>query len=234
MPNRNYLLAALPENELSRLRPALEPVRLPLGSIVFDAGERIRHVYFPVAGIVSLLYVTQSGKCTELAVIGREGMVGASLALGSETTPHQSIVQSAAEFFRLPADTLKEGFAQGGRLRLVVLRFTQSLIAQICQTAVCNRHHSLEQRLCRWLLLSLDRLPDNRLQMTHDLIANMLGVRRQGVTEAAGKLVEQGIVTYSRGLVTIVDRAGLEARACECYAGVREETARLLADFMPR
>lgn len=229
-PIDNALLKALPAGERESFLPELELVRTALGNVLYDAGARIRHVYFPVSGIVSLLHVTRTGKCTELAVIGSEGMVGASLFLGGESTPNQAVVQSAAELYRLPAARLVESFAQRGALQLILLKFTQSLITQISQTAVCNRHHTIEQRLCRWLLLSLDRLPANRLQMTHDMIANMLGVRRQGVTEAAGKLEKLGIVKYARGLVTVLDRPKLESHACECYSVVTDE-ARRLASF---
>jgi CRP-like cAMP-binding protein len=188
----------------------------------------LEHVYFPVEGIVSLLYVTEGGNSAELAVIGCEGMVGISLFMGGETTPNRAVVQSACKAYRLPARALKAHFAEGGALQLILLKFTQTLITQISQTAVCNLHHSVDQQLCRWLLLSLDRLPENRLQMTQELIANMLGVRRQGVTESAGKLEREGLITYSRGLITVLDRPALEKRSCECYAVVKRESARLL------
>ena len=224
-PTQNLLLEALPAKDRERLLPELQLVRAALGSVLYDAGARIHHVFFPVEGIVSLLHITRTGKSTELAVIGRDGMVGASLFLGGETTPNQAVVQSAAVLYRLHGPRLVEAFAEGGALQLILLKYTQSLLRQISQTAVCNRHHTLEQRLCRWLLLSLDRLPHNKLQMTHDMIATMLGVRRQGVTEAAGRLEARHIVEYSRGLVTVLDRAKLEARACECYAAVRDAAA---------
>jgi CRP-like cAMP-binding protein len=185
-------------------------------------------VYFPVEGIVSLLYVTQGGNSAELAVVGREGLIGISLFMGGETTPNRAVVQSACRAYRLPASALKTHFAEGGALQLTLLKFTQALITQISQTAVCNLHHSVDEQLCRWLLLSLDRLPENKLQMTQELIANMLGVRRQGVTESAGKLEREGLITYHRGLITVLNRAGLEKRACECYSVVKAETERLL------
>jgi len=185
-------------------------------------------VYFPVSGIVSLLYVTQGGNSAELAVVGAEGMIGVSLFMGGETTPNRAVVQSALTAYKLPAHVLKERFAEAGPLQLILLKYTQALITQISQTAVCNLHHSVDQQLCRWLLLSLDRLPENKLQMTQELIANMLGVRRQGVTESARKLEHDHLITYKRGLITVLDRPGLEKRACECYSVVKTETARLL------
>ena len=227
-PKQNWILAALPEADYQGLLPQLELVEMPLGHSLYESGAHLQHVYFPVEGIVSLLYVTQGGSSAELAVVGREGMIGVSLFMGGETTPNRAVVQSACRAYRLPARTLKERFAEGGALQLVLLKFTQSLITQISQTAVCNLHHSVDQQLCRWLLLSLDRLPENRLQMTQELIANMLGVRRQGVTESAGKLEREGLISYRRGLITVLDRPGLEKRACECYAVVKRETERLL------
>jgi len=227
-PTQNLILAALPAADYERLLPQLELVEMGLGHSVYESGGQLQYVYFPVEGIVSLLYVTQGGSSAELAVVGREGMIGVSLFMGGETTPNRAVVQSACKAYRLPAQALKAHFAEGGALQLILLKFTQALITQISQTAVCNLHHSVDQQLCRWLLLSLDRLPENRLQMTQELIANMLGVRRQGVTESAGKLEREGLITYSRGLITVLNRPGLEKRSCECYAVVKNETERLL------
>jgi len=222
------LLAALPAADYQRISPHLELVEIDLGGSLYESGGHLQHVYFPVAGIVSLLYVTQGGNSAELAVVGCEGMIGVSLFMGGESTPNRAVVQSALTAYRLPAHLLKERFAEAGALQLVLLKYTQALITQISQTAVCNLHHSVDQQLCRWLLLSLDRLPENKLQMTQELIANMLGVRRQGVTESARKLEHDGLITYKRGLITVLDRPGLEKRACECYSVVKTETARLL------
>ena len=227
-PTQNLILAALPKNVFRTLLPELDFVEMELGHSLYESGGRLQHVYFPVEGIVSLLYVTESGNSAELAVVGCEGMIGVSLFMGGETTPNRAVVQSACRAYRMPAAILKGHFAEGGHLQLILLKFTQALITQISQTAVCNLHHTVDQQLCRWLLLSLDRLPGNRLQMTQELIANMLGVRRQGVTESAGKLEREGLITYKRGLITVVDRKGLEKRACECYGVVRRETERLL------
>ncbi len=229
-PRQNRILATLPAADYQRLLPHLELVEMGLGHSVYESGERLQYLYFPIEGIVSLLYVTQNGSSAELAVVGREGMIGVALFMGGETTPNRAVVQSACKAYRLPAAVLKAHFAEGGAVQLVLLKFTQALITQISQTAVCNLHHSLDEQLCRWLLLSLDRLPDNNLQMTQELIANMLGVRRQGVTESAGKLERDGLIRYSRGLITVLDRAGLEKRACECYSVVNLETARLLPE----
>ena len=225
---QNRLLAALPAMDLKALQPNLELVRLPLGAPVYESGDALTHVYFPASGIISLLYVTSDGDSAELAVVGREGMVGISLFMGGETTPNRAVVQAACDAFRLPSPDLKKKFAEGGPFQLLMLRFTQALITQVSQTAVCNLHHSVEQQLCRWLLLSIDRLPSNELQMTQELIANMLGVRRQGVTEAARKLEQRGIIKYTRGLITVLDRSALEAHVCECYGVVKRETDRLL------
>jgi len=227
-PRENLILAALPPASYQPLLPHLELVEMPLGHSLYESGGKLQYVYFPIEGIVSLLYVTQNGSSAELAVVGREGMIGVSLFMGGETTPNRAVVQSACKAYRLPAKVLKAHFAEGGAVQLILLKFTQTLITQISQTAVCNLHHSVDEQLCRWLLLSLDRLPNNQLQMTQELIANMLGVRRQGVTESAGKLEREGLIRYSRGLITVLDRAGLEKRACECYAVVKLETARLL------
>src|SRR5690348_8143034 len=227
-PRQNLILAALPAEDYERLLPQLELVDIGLGQSLYESGGQLQHVFFPVEGIVSLLYVTQGGNSAELAVIGCEGMVGISLFMGGETTPNRAVVQAAVRAYRLAAHALKTQFAEGGALQLTLLKYTQALITQISQTAVCNLHHSVDQQLCRWLLLSLDRLPRNELQMTQELIANMLGVRRQGVTASAGKLESEGLITYTRGLITVIDRPGLEARACECYSVVKREADRLL------
>jgi len=227
-PTRNLILRALPQAVYDELLPELEFVAMGLGECIYESGGRLQHVYFPVEGIVSLLYVTEAGNSAELAVVGSEGMIGVSIFMGGETTPNRAVVQSACRAYRLRASVIKSRFAEGCVLQLTLLRFTQALLTQISQTAVCNLHHSVDQQLCRWLLLSLDRLPENKLQMTQALIANMLGVRRQGVTESAGKLEQDGLITYSRGLITVLDRVGLEKRCCECYAVVKRETDRLL------
>lgn len=232
-PEPNLLLAALPESDHARLRPHLESVALPLGLSIFESGSKVRHLYFPTSGIVSLLYAMESGASTEIAVIGNEGVVGIALFMGGESTPSRAVVQSAGHGFRLKAAVLKTEFELGGPLQHLLLRYTQALIAQMTQTAVCNRHHSVDQQLCRWLLLSLDRLASNELKMTQELIANMLGVRREGVTEAAGKLQEAGLIRYSRGRITVLDRSRLEKRVCECYSVVRREMDRLLPTIAP-
>ena len=233
-PRQNQLLAALPAEDYERLLPHLEPVTLPLGQVVFESGSTLRHVYFPASGIVSLLYAMENGASTEIAVIGDEGVVGIALFMGGESTPSRAVVQSAGHGYRLKAAVLKKEFELGGPLQYLLLRYTQALIAQMTQTAVCNRHHTVDQQLCRWLLLSLDRLPSNKLAMTQELIANMLGVRREGVTEAAGKLQEAGLIHYTRGHITVLDRPKLEARVCECYAVVKKEMDRLLSDKIAR
>jgi CRP-like cAMP-binding protein len=225
----NGLLSALPAGELTRIAPRLEEVRMPLGWVVYEADAEQRHVYFPTTGIVSLLYVMADGHSAEIALVGNEGVVGIALFMGGETTPSRAVVQSAGRAYRLGAPVLKDEFERGGALQHSLLRYTQALITQMSQTAVCNRHHSVDQQLCRWLLLSLDRLPSNKLEMTQELIANMLGVRREGVTEAAGKLQAAGLITYSRGHITVLDRLGLEAHVCECYAVVKRESDRLLS-----
>ena len=227
-PRQNQLLAALPAADYERLLPHLEPVALPLGLVVFESGGKLRHLYFPATGIVSLLYAMESGTSTEIAVIGNEGVVGIALFMGGESTPSRAVVQSAGHGFRLNASVLKTEFELGGPLQHLLLRYTQALISQMTQTAVCNRHHSVDQQLCRWLLLSLDRLSSYEQTMTQELIANMLGVRREGVTEAAGKLQEAGVIRYSRGRITVVDRPKLEKRVCECYSVVKREMDRLL------
>ena len=228
-PKQNHLLAALPAADLARLAPLLEPVPLPLGAVIYESGGEQAHVYFPTSGIVSLLYVMKDGASAEIAVVGSEGMVGISLFMGGGTTPSRAVVQSAGKAYRLDAAQIKLEFARGGALQRLLLRYTQALITQMTQTAVCNRHHVLEQQLCRWLLLSLDRLPSSELVMTQQLIANMLGVRREGVTEAAGRLQAEGLISYRRGRINVLDRAKLEERVCECYGVVRRESDRLLA-----
>jgi CRP-like cAMP-binding protein len=209
-------------------------VEMPLGMVLYEAGETLRHLYFPIDSIVSLLYIMKDGASAEIAVVGNEGAVGVSLFMGGETTPSRAIVQSAGSAFRLSGRRLKDEFERHGQLLHVLLRYTQALITQMAQTAVCNRHHSIDQQLCRWLLLSLDRLPSNRLEMTQELIANMLGVRREGVTGAARKLQDLGVIHYSRGHITVLDRPQLEKLSCECYAVVKKETDRLLTPYPRR
>ena len=227
-PKENQLLAAMPEADYQALAPSLERVAMPLGQAVYESGGPQGYVYFPTSSIVSLLYVLADGATAEIAVTGNEGLVGIALFMGGETTPSRAVVQSAGQGYRLSAKLLKKEFERAGPLQHLLLRYTQALITQMTQTAVCNRHHSVDQQLCRWLLLSLDRLPSNRLVMTQELIANMLGVRREGVTEAAGKLQAEGLIEYSRGKITVVDRERLEARVCECYSVVKREYDRLL------
>ncbi len=232
-PRQNRLLAALPDEEYVRLLPSLEQVPMPLGQVLYESGEQMRHVYFPLDAIVSMLYVMEDGASAEIAVVGNEGVVGVSLFMGGETTPSRAVVQSAGHAYRLRGQLLKAVFHRAGGRRAgifhdLLLRYTQALLTQMSQTAVCNRHHSLDQQFCRWLLLSLDRLPTNELVMTQELIANMLGVRRESVTEAAGNVQRAGLIEYHRGRITVLDRAGLEARVCECYAVVKREFDRLL------
>ena len=226
-PLQNQLLAALPEEEWQRWQPQLELVDLPLGKVLYESGGQLTHVYFPTTAIVSLLYVMENGASAEIAVVGYEGIVGVSLFMGGESTPSRAVVQSAGTGYRLKAAVIKEEFKRAPVLHLL-LRYTQALITQMAQTAVCNRHHTLDQQLCRWLLLSLDRLDGNRLVMTQELIANMLGVRREGVTEGAINLQKAGIISYARGHITVLDRPALENRTCECYAVVKKEYDRLL------
>jgi CRP-like cAMP-binding protein len=228
-PRLNHILDALPQLEQERLFPHLKLVSMPLGKVVYESGATLRHIYFPTNSIVSLLYVMQDGASAEIAVVGNEGAVGVSLFMGGETTPSRAIVQSAGWAYRLTGGRLKQEFSRHGEALHILLRYTQSLITQMSQTAVCNRHHSLDQQLCRWLLLSLDRLRGDELKMTQELIANMLGVRREGVTEAAGKLQKLGIIRYSRGKITVLNRPHLEKLSCECYAVVKKESDRLLA-----
>jgi CRP-like cAMP-binding protein len=227
-PCQNHILDALPQLERERLFPHLKLVAMPLGMVLYESGAALRHIYFPTNSIVSLLYVMEDGSSAEIAVVGNEGAIGVSLFMGGETTPSRAIVQSAGYAYRLTGNRLKQEFNRHGEMLHILLRYTQSLITQMAQTAVCNRHHTLDQQLCRWLLLSLDRLSGNQLQMTQELIANMLGVRREGVTEAAGKLQKLGVIKYSRGRITVNDRPGLEKLSCECYAVVKRETDRLL------
>lgn len=227
-PRQNRLLAALPDTAWARWGPLLEPIDLPLGKVLYESGCKLGHVYFPITAIVSLLYVLEDGASAEIAVVGKEGLVGVSLFMGGDTTPSRAVVQSAGLGFRLRADLLMQEFNRAGPVLHLLLRYTQALITQMAQTAVCNRHHSLDQQLCRWLLLSLDRLESNELLMTQELIANMLGVRREGVTEAAGHLQQDGLIRYQRGRITVLDRSGLEHRTCECYAVVKSEYDRLL------
>jgi len=226
-PKDNRLLAALPAAEWQRWSSEIEWVQLPLGDVLYESGVALNHVYFPTTAIVSLLYVMENGSSAEIAVVGNEGLVGISLFMGGESTPSRAVVQSAGEGFRLKAAVIKDTFNHPPVLHLL-LRYTQALITQMSQTAVCNRHHSLDQQLCRWLLLSLDRLKGSELVMTQELIANMLGVRREGVTEAALKLQKAGLIRYSRGRIAVLDRPGLEGRSCECYAVVKKEYDRLL------
>ena len=229
-PSLNHLLAALPLAELGRWLPQLEWVEMPLGQVLYESGRTLGHVYFPTSAIVSLLYVMENGASAEIAVVGNEGLVGISLFMGGNSTPSRAVVQSAGAGYRLKAALMKDEFDRAGPVMHLLLRYTQALITQMAQTAVCNRHHSLDQQLCRWLLLSLDRLKSNELAMTQELIANMLGVRREGVTEAALKLQAAGLIRYARGRIMVLDRPGLEMRTCECYAVVKREYDRLLPD----
>jgi CRP-like cAMP-binding protein len=233
-PRQNHLLSVLPKTEFNRLLPHLELAELPLGKAVYESGEHLNHVYFPTTAIISLLYVLENGASAEISVVGNEGVVGIALFMGGETTLNRAIVQSAGQAYRLKGQLLLQEFNRAGALKHLLMRYTMALLAQMSQTAVCNRHHSVDQQLCRWLLLSLDRLSSNELSMTQELIADMLGVRREGVTEAAGKLQEAGLIKYSRGLITVLDRPGLEARVCECYEVVRKEFRRLLPDTMEK
>jgi CRP-like cAMP-binding protein len=227
-PRQSSLLSVLPEGESNRLFPHLELVTLPLGKALYESGDQLNHVYFPTTAIVSLLYELENGSSAEIAVVGHEGIVGIALFMGGDTMPNRAVVQSAGQAYRLKGVLLKEEFNRAGALQHLLLRYTLAMLTQMAQTAVCNRHHSVDQQLCRWLLLSLDRLPSNELSMTQELIANMLGVRREGVTEAAGKLQSAGLISYNRGHITVLDRAGLEKRVCECYEVVRKEFLRLL------
>ena len=227
-PKQNHLLDALPAEDYARLLPDLELIAMPLGWAVYESGSQMGYVYFPTSSIVSLLYVMENGSSAEIAITGNEGLVGISLFMGGESTPSRAVVQSEGNGYRLKASILKREFELGGPLQHLLLRYTQALITQMSQTAVCNRHHSVDQQLCRWLLLSLDRLSSNELRMTQELISNMLGVRREGVTEAAGNLQAAGLIHYRRGKITVLDRSKLEQRVCECYSVVKKELDRLL------
>ncbi|MDF0750764.1 Crp/Fnr family transcriptional regulator [Marinobacter sp. 71-i] len=227
-PEDNLLIAALPQEARQRLVPNLELVNFPLGKVLYESGDTVKHVYFPTDCIVSLLYMMSNGASAEISVVGKEGIVGVAVFMGGESTTSRAIVQSAGTAFRLPRQQLKDEFNRHSEFLNLMLRYTQSLITQMAQTAVCNRHHSIDQQLCRWLLLSLDRLPSDELIMTQELIANMLGVRREGVTEAAGKLDRLGVIQYKRGHIRVLDRVKLERLSCECYAVVKEECDRLL------
>jgi CRP-like cAMP-binding protein len=227
-PQQNYLLAALSPAERERIYPHLDFAPMPLGKVLYESGDVLRHVYFPTDSIVSLLYVLADGASAEISVVGNEGLIGIALFMGGETTPSRALVQSAGNAYRLIGERLKDEFHRNGPLQLLLLRYTQALLTQMAQTAVCNRHHSVDQQLCRWLLLSLDRLSSNQLTMTQELIADMLGVRRERVNEAAGKLDRLGVIRYARGHITVLDRPKLERLCCECYAVVKEETDRLL------
>jgi CRP-like cAMP-binding protein len=227
----NHLLDALPPADLERLLPQLKLVHLPLGHVLYESGSRQRRVFFPTTAVVSMLYLMIDGASAEIAVVGNEGLIGVSIFMGGETTTSRAVVQSAGDAYQLSGRILKEEFTRGGVLQYRLLRYTQALLTQMTQTAVCNRHHSLDQQLCRWLLLSLDRVKGNELVVTQELIANMLGVRREGVTEAAGNLQQVGLIEYRRGHITVLDRPGLETRTCECYAVVKKEFDRLLPDI---
>jgi CRP-like cAMP-binding protein len=229
-PNQNHLLAALLDAEFERLSPHLELVQMKLGDVLYESGGKMQHAYFPTTSIVSLHYVLENGGSSEIAGVGNEGVLGISLFMGGNTTPSRAVVQTGGYGYRLKAHVLMEEFNRAGGVMRLLLRYTQALITQMSQTAVCNRHHSVEQQLCRWLLLTLDRMPGNELTMTQELIANMLGVRREGVTEAAGKLQSYGFISYRRGHITVTNRAGLEKNVCECYEVVKKEFARLLSD----
>lgn len=230
-PLENHLLGALSGMDWARVSAHLALVEMPLGQVVYESGDQLHHVYFPTTSIVSLLYVMENGASAEIAIVGNEGLIGVALFMGGETTPSRAVVQSAGWAFRLDARILKEEFGRAGPVQRLFLRYTQALITQMAQTAVCNRHHSIDQQLCRWLLLSMDRLPSNELKMTQELIANMLGVRRAGVTEAAMKLQNAGLIRYNYGQIEVLDRLGLEKRVCECYDVVRREFDRLLPDL---
>jgi len=233
-PNQNHLLAALPTAEFERLAPHLEPVEMLLGDVVYESGGLLHHVYFPTTAILSLHYVMEDGSSSEIAGVGNEGMLGISLLMGGNTTPSRAVVQTGGQGYRLKAQPMLQEFSRAGLMQQLMLRYTQALITQVSQTAVCNRHHALLQQLCGWLLLTLDRMLTNELIMTQELIASMLGVRREGVTEAAGNLQQAGVIRYRRGHITVIDRQGLESRVCECYEVVKKEFARLLPDVLQR
>ena len=227
-PEQNHLLAALPADVRNRLFPELELVDMPYGKVLYESGDTMQHVYFPIDSIVSLLYIMESGASAEVSVVGNEGFVGMALLMGGDSTPSQAIVQSAGHAYRLQAQLFKQEFHRHGEMQVLLLRYTQALITQMTQTAVCNRHHSVEQQLCRWLLLCLDRVPGAQLHMTQELMSNMLGVRREGITEAAGNLQKHGAIKIGRGRITVLDRRVIEKYSCECYAVVRKETDRLM------
>jgi CRP-like cAMP-binding protein len=232
-PKQNHLLAALPAAEFERLAAHLELVPMRLGEILYEPGGQMQHAYFPISAIVSLHYVMESGASAEAAGVGKEGVVGISLFMGGDSTPSSAVVQTAGHGYRLPGRLLKQEFNRAGALRTLLLRYTQALITQMIQTAACNRHHSVEKQLCRWLLLTLDRCDSGELVMTQELVASMLGVRREGITEAAGNLQRAGIIRYRRGHISVLQRDGLEARSCECYAVVKKELHRLMSDVRP-
>lgn len=233
-PKQNQLLAALPGEIFERLSPSLELIAMPLGNVLYESGGLLQHVYFPTTAIVSLHYIMENGASAEIAGVGNEGVLGISLFMGGDTTPSRAIVQTGGHGYLLKSRAMKAEFERAGPTMRLMLRYTQALMTQISQTAVCNRHHSVEQQLCRWLLLTLDRLPSSELTMTQELIANMLGVRREGITEAAGRLQQDGLISYRRGHITVIDRSGLELRVCECYAVVKKEFDRLLNDVRDR
>lgn len=233
-PNQNHLLAALPAAEFERVSGHLELVPMRLGELLYEPGQQLQHAYFPTTAIVSLHYVMESGASAETAGVGNEGVVGISLFMGGDTTPSSAVVQTAGQAYRLEGRLLKQEFNRAGLMQRMLLRYTQALMTQMTQTAACYRHHSIEQQLCRWLLLTLDRLPSNELIMTHELVASMLGVRREGISEAAGKLQQAGFIRYRRGHITVLERSGLETRVCECYAVVKNELRRLLSDVRYR
>jgi CRP-like cAMP-binding protein len=233
-PNQNRLLAALPAAEFGRLAPHLELFPMLLGDALYEPGSQLQHVYFPTTAVVSLLYILESGSSAGIAGVGNEGILGISLFMGGDTTPSSAVVQIAGHGYRLPGRLLKEEFNRGGLMQRLLLRYTQALLTEMAQTAACNRHHSIEQQLCRWLLLTLDRLPSNELVMTQELVASALGVRREGITEIAGKLQRAGLIRYRRGHIAVLERSGLEAGACECYAVLKKELGRLLSDVRYR
>lgn len=229
----NQLLAALPPDEQERIRPHLSPVSMELGQVVYESGDALRHVYLPTTAVISMLYVMENGASAEIAVVGKDGLLGVALFMGGETMPNRAIVQSAGHAYQLSVQVVRKEFARGGALQRLFLRYTQALITQMAQTAVCNRHHSIAQQFCRWLLLSLDRMDSNQLHMTQDLIANMLGVRRASVTDVAKKLQDLGVIRYSHGVIKVIDRAALEASVCECYGVVEQECRRLFSGLLP-
>lgn len=233
-PNQNHLLAALPTAEFERMAPHLEPVEMLLGDVLYESGGLLQHVYFPTTAILSLHYIMENGSSSEIAGVGNEGVLGISLFMGGDTTPSRAVVQTAGQGYRLKVQLMVQEFNRAGPMQQLMLRYTQALITQMSQTAVCNRHHSLVQQLCRWLLLTLDRMPTNELIMTQELVASMLGVRREGVTEAARKLQQAGVIRYRRGHITVLERSGLESQVCECYAVVKKEFARLLPGLRQR